>query len=388
MTMIYEYGSSKTQTSTGKKWEGNVIAVPKGWKTGVEYEIALEDGTKLKALAVDSTGGDSFSVPRGGELAKLVGKQKCEVKPSAPVLTAEKIDKVVGKFAMPDNLELSGFGGIDVTAQSSGNVNVTYAGQASAKYSFDENDYLRAGVSFRPYRLDNGDYSLARPFITTANYTHVEGDFSYQFGVPDLLLGNSAYNTIGKNPCGCSGNAPPGKTASMAGLHLAGNLVETNVLGAAATYANDNTSVTLGVGSVLQSDIFNQGNFAAYTSAYYDLNDKTRLIGNAAVSRNQQSYNLGVQRWITEDFQLRLNAGVDKGEIDRKRLDLLGMIYANDRNTFSAGASYINDGRDKFEGAVTWTNALDSKGNWLLNARAASDFAKDHNLSLGFMRKF
>ena len=105
MTKIWKYGNSNTQTSTGKKWEGDVIAVPKGYKTGVEYAITLSNGEVIKALAVDSTGGDSFSAPK--LLADRIGGADVKIELAAAEVTAKS--NIEKNFKTVSDTELAEF---------------------------------------------------------------------------------------------------------------------------------------------------------------------------------------------------------------------------------------------------------------------------------------
>ncbi len=47
MVKLYAYGDKTEPTATGKRWEGNVIAVPKGQKLGVYYDVTYKERREI-----------------------------------------------------------------------------------------------------------------------------------------------------------------------------------------------------------------------------------------------------------------------------------------------------------------------------------------------------
>ncbi len=215
--------------------------------------------------------------------------------------------------------------------------------------------HFRLGVSSRPYT--NEKSRTARLFVTAANLAFITPNTTSQLGVPDLQIGNSAYNTLGTNPCGCSGNPVLGNLASKAGLFEQSGLLETNGVGGSWKYATPRYSIGLGGISVLQSDVFSQGERLGYVSAHFDLHNGSRFLGSLVNGTTQQFANVGVQHWLGNKVQGRLNIAALSGANEGVRTDLFMLFFPNSRNviTYGGAAGSLDLGRGKYSSSVNWT---------------------------------
>jgi hypothetical protein len=247
----------------------------------------------------------------------------------------------------------------------------------------NENNEAKVGVSARPY-LKDGTFSIAKPFVTAANFTHKKGSWHFQAGIPDLLFGNNAYNTAGKMTCPCGDNGPPDKTASLAGFHMGDAVLETNGLGGALNYTTAKYMVTVGDIAALQSDIFKPFENVGYLYTHYNyIHTKLKLMANVAASAREQSYNIGAQKWFSSIVNARVNFGTLQGQEKEKRLDALVLLYPTQNNTFSLGVAYSDVKKESV--AATWTTTI--KDKWFVNTRVSSDFHR-HDFSIGLYRHF